>query len=73
MTHYIAEDGAFQRSFKALALTLPWQSEGRGQAAPKYEKAKVKYCCGECGAKVWGKPGLQLGCMACNTAFSCAA
>lgn len=73
MTHYIAEDGAFLRSFKALALTLPWQSEGRGQAAPKYEKAKVKYSCGECEAKVWGKPGLQLGCMACNTTFSCAA
>lgn len=73
MTHYVAEDGAFLRSFKALALALPWQSEGRRVATTKYEKAKVKYSCAQCGTNVWGKPGLQIGCMECNAAFCAAA
>lgn len=73
MTHYVAEGGAFLRSFKALALALPWQSEGQRVSTTKYEKAKVKYSCPECGTNVWGKPGLQIGCMSCDIAFSSAA
>ncbi|MEW5904835.1 MAG: SprT-like domain-containing protein [Pseudomonadota bacterium] len=29
-------------------------------------KRKIKYCCPECGAKVWGKSGLSIICEGCN-------
>lgn len=73
ITHYIAKGGAFLRSFEALPLALPFQSEGREKATKKYDKTKVKYSCGRCRANAWGKPGLQITCTTCKTAFVSAA
>lgn len=40
------------------------------QAPPQRGKAKSKYQCSGCRLKVWGKPGLKILCMECNTVFS---
>lgn len=70
MTHYIIDNGAFARTFTEIAHTLPWHSDSRVEAAKKYDKTKRKYTCPTCGASVWGKPNLKLGCLACNTVLA---
>lgn len=40
------------------------------QAPPVRGKAKSRYQCSGCHLKVWGKPGLRILCMECNTPFS---
>lgn len=40
------------------------------QTPPQRGKAKSKYQCSGCRLKVWGKPGLKILCMECNTALS---
>jgi predicted SprT family Zn-dependent metalloprotease len=47
-------------SFPELA---PLEIIGREQ------KKKIKYCCPECSAKVWGKPRLEIICGSCSTKF----
>lgn len=32
-------------------------------------KSKIKYSCSSCNASVWGKPGLKVRCISCNTIF----
>ena len=41
-------------------------SSGSGQVKAKN---KIKYTCPECGANVWGKPGLHILCLVCDLPF----
>lgn len=38
-------------------------------AGEEIQKLKIKYVCSSCGAKVWGKSGLEIACSACNQEF----
>jgi DNA-directed RNA polymerase subunit RPC12/RpoP len=31
--------------------------------------SKTKYACLTCGANIWGKPGMRVGCIDCNAVF----
>lgn len=82
MTHYIITDGPFELAFKKLPeeLFLPWRANewfqapakagnGEGGAEEKptpKPKSKIKYTCPNCGVNIWGKPGLQVGCLPCK-------
>lgn len=33
---------------------------------PQENRSKAKYSCGDCGANVWGRPGLKLKCLSCD-------
>ncbi len=35
----------------------------------KYNRNKIKYVCRGCGAKVWGKGGLEIRCIVCDENF----
>jgi hypothetical protein len=73
MTHYIVEGGPFAVSFAAMPqhILLPWTSAGSLEEAKKKRTAKCKtpYTCDGCGAKVWGKPGLNIVCGDCDESF----
>ncbi len=68
MTHYIVKDGAFEKAF------AEWEKQYAGvtlfhdviRAAKKGKNTKIKYVCGGCDSKVWGKPGLSIGCEECE-------
>jgi len=67
VSHYIDASGPYAQAFDKLpkAISLAWQ----GIATPKKERAvkdKIKYVCPDCGAKVWGKPELNVMCGDCN-------
>lgn len=39
---------------------------------PASHRNKIKYSCGGCGCKVWGKPGLRIRCESCDLRFEAA-
>jgi hypothetical protein len=74
MSHYIIPGGPFAKAYADLAATgfkLNWQSSiVRGKDKPTNSKAK--FSCPRCGQNAWGKPDLQIRCVAsymgtCNT------
>ena len=71
VTHYIVEGGLFDTTCDLLlgtGLTLLY-SERRFTAEEKTrakQKAKIKYCCPACDAKVWGKPDMNVICGDCE-------
>ena len=78
MTHYVIEEGPFDRVFRAMPeqYLLPWVT---GDPAPALtggstaaDRAKVKYSCPACGVNVWGKPGLypRIICGRCHVPLS---
>jgi len=73
MTHFIIDDGPFDRAFKKMPedILLPWTSSGSLEEAKKKRVAKRKtaYSCGSCGARVWGKAGLVIVCGTCEQPF----
>jgi len=73
MTHYILDDGPFDRAFRAMPkeTLLPWTSAGSLQEAKKKRQAhrKTAYRCPACDARVWGKPGLSVICGDCGEPF----
>ena len=52
---------------------LSWESIRRDTSTPGRprtdKKNKIKYTCPECGANVWGKPGLHILCLVCDLPF----
>ncbi|MCC6749986.1 MAG: SprT-like domain-containing protein [Deltaproteobacteria bacterium] len=73
MSHYIVDGGPFDVAFARMPreILLPWAS-GSAAAAPgptTKNKLKLKYSCPVCRTNVWGKPGLQLVCLADGEVF----
>lgn len=54
-------------------IRLPWVTGGDPILGPKKpgekNRNKVKYSC-ECGLNLWGKPGLRVACIDCESAFA---
>ena len=73
MTHYVAENGAFECAFHKMpeAVALPWLTGSLPDTAnpPSKNKNKVKYECG-CGNMVWGKADLLVLCGECGDPFA---
>lgn len=60
-----AADDLLKRGFKLGWLYVPKPEKKEGKDKPK-AGAKVAYVCGECEAKAWGKPELQIVCGPCE-------
>jgi DNA-directed RNA polymerase subunit RPC12/RpoP len=45
------------------------KTDNADKTVKKYNRNKVKYICPDCGAKVWGKPGLHIECSDCACSF----
>ena len=73
MTHYVAENGAFENAFHKMpeAVSLPWLTGSLPDNVklPTKNKNKMKYLC-ECGTIVWGKADLLILCGECEEQFS---
>jgi predicted SprT family Zn-dependent metalloprotease len=74
MGHYIIPEGKYQKAYKALEaqdFKILWQPESlTAEKKKKKEKAlKTKYTCPECQSNVWGKDGLAIGCLDCQTVY----
>lgn len=84
MDHYVLNNGLFKRAFQAIDLNdldnlrLPYTtnlrrlpvtsvSNGKTENGTK-SGVKIKYTC-DCGTNLWGKSGLQLRCLTCNSNF----
>lgn len=74
MSHYIIEDGDFEREAKKLlgkGFVLPYRQQGvytKGKK-PKPKptiRTKSTYECDMCGNKAWGKPNMYLHCGDCD-------
>jgi predicted SprT family Zn-dependent metalloprotease len=85
MSHYILNTGLFIRAFQAINLNdlknlrLPFTTNV-AKLQPSAEDqteveslsksgVKIKYSC-NCGTNVWGKSGLQLRCLTCNSNYT---
>jgi predicted SprT family Zn-dependent metalloprotease len=72
MTHYIVEDGAFDRSFKDMPqeFLLPWKGSLEGATPVTIAKKRSKYHCAACDFNVFSsKDGLSINCGTCNNAL----
>jgi predicted SprT family Zn-dependent metalloprotease len=69
MTHYVLTRGAFELAFNQIpaSISLPWLGAGRHREVATKAKNKVKYGCTSCDVQAWGKPGLALKCVECDT------
>jgi predicted SprT family Zn-dependent metalloprotease len=71
MTHYIVDDGAFDREWKLMAEAgFAFLYQDRATNGPeRVQKQKARYTCPSCRAFVfWGKPGIVEGmCRTCQT------
>lgn len=69
VSHYIAENGLFDRVADALladGFTIPWQAINRDELlARKKAASKTKYTCIGCSTNAWAKPDTKLICGAC--------
>jgi predicted SprT family Zn-dependent metalloprotease len=68
MSHYIVDDGPFQKAFRKLVATgwkLNLQSTvmAGGERSPP---SKVKFTCRKCQQNAWGKPHLKISCTPCE-------
>lgn len=68
ITHYIIENGKFEKAYEKMDknLLLPFEHVPLEQ---KKTKNKTKYICVGCGAKVWGKEKLRIKCKDCGKEF----
>lgn len=70
VTHYIIDKGPFAIAFESLPKNalLPWSCNAEPtKAKAASAKNKLKYTCGGCEINVWGKPGLAIQCLDCDT------
>jgi hypothetical protein len=69
--HYIENNGRFEQAFRKIPDTclLPFRPTAIDGEKVKGNKEKVMYRCVGCGAKVWGKGGLELMC-GCGEVFA---
>jgi predicted SprT family Zn-dependent metalloprotease len=72
MTHYIAENGPFDKAFKQMPqdISLPWLTGivPDKNEEPVVREKKSKYVC-PCDKKVSGEPDLQILCVECGEQF----
>lgn len=69
MTHYIVEDGPFDRAFKDLPpeYLLPWVGSNEPVKGATVQKKRSKYHCAGCDYNVFSsKDGLTINCGTCN-------
>lgn len=69
--HYIEPQGRFEKAFREMPADYLWPflpAVFEGQKSKGYSE-KVSYHCLGCGAKVWGKGGLELLC-GCGQVFA---
>lgn len=68
-THEIEPNGPFAEFFEQSLshYQLPY-ADLTIKAVRDTSRNKIKYTC-ECGTAVWGKPGLAIGCLECNSPF----
>lgn len=70
VTHYIVDGGPFALAYEAMPheYLLPWLAapEVAAKKREREAKSKTKYVCPSCDANVWGKPELQIACIACS-------
>lgn len=80
VSHEIAAGGAFDQAYQKLVARKSWspltinriddsEIKGGGKSGGGKPKSgsRVKYNCGNCGASVWGKAGLIIACLNCET------
>jgi len=71
VSHYVDNNGKFIKAFNKLkenkTIYKP-NSDFLTTTKKQKESAKTKYEC-SCGVKVWGKPELNIKCLACNGIF----
>jgi predicted SprT family Zn-dependent metalloprotease len=75
MDHYIIPGGPFARSYANLVakgFKLQWQSPAADKAPSKKSESKTKYTCSECDLNVWGKPEIEVACIACGVRMTIA-
>jgi predicted SprT family Zn-dependent metalloprotease len=67
MSHFIIDDGPFDKSFARLAAT-GWKLNLQSAPRPGGEgrRGKPTFTCPECRQKAWGKPGLKITCTPCG-------
>lgn len=87
VSHFIEEDGAFQRVCKELleqGFTIPWHvisppnkekenDEEGNDIARKKRESKTKYTCPDCELKAWAKPNVFILCGTCQQELMAAA
>lgn len=67
VSHYIIEDGPFERSARALLDTgFTFDFEGNPMPKTHSKSDKVKYSCPDCGQNAWAKPNAELACGRCS-------
>lgn len=69
MTHYIVEDGLFERSFKDMpqSFLLPWKGTNELSKSTPVQKKRAKYHCAACDFNVFSsKDGLLIKCGTCE-------
>ena len=70
MTHFIEPGGAFEEACAELVdggFTIPWLSvDTTPEPKPSKPSSKVKFTCGGCDAKAWGKADLVIMCGPCD-------
>jgi predicted SprT family Zn-dependent metalloprotease len=69
MGDYLIEGGAFAVAAEELIKSgcdIRYVETGDAKKRKVKAESKTKYSCPQCGANVWGKPDLALGCLACE-------
>ena len=67
VSHFIVEDGPFDRAFKARDFVIPWYDRCR-ETETSRKKRKLTYVCSnpQCEDRATGKPGLEMCCAKCD-------
>lgn len=69
MSHYIIESGVFDVACKDLlasGLTITWADAANEEERKKKAVTRAKYTCPTCMLNMWGKPDVDILCMACD-------
>ena len=66
--HYIEVSGRFERAFRDMpeSCLLPFRPMVQESEKRRGYTLKAQYKCTGCGAKVWGRPGLEIICGCCG-------
>jgi predicted SprT family Zn-dependent metalloprotease len=69
MTHFIEEDGAFDRACTRLleqGFQISWIDRAREGQSSAPSSTRTKYTCTECGLNIWAKPEIRVRCEDCD-------
>lgn len=64
VSHYIIKGGDYDRAWAKCPIKLNWN--GLISERDKKARKRTKYCCPECEAAAYGKPGLNIRCDDCD-------